>query len=826
MKKSRIASIAILGMAVILLVNFLLACAPKTTASSLVSTSLAEQTSQTTETKNIHQLSPLLVAYPALSEQFSPFYAQSQADSDVVQLAFTRLLTTDRKGKIIQRAIAGESSDYAGVSYQYRGSADITIKYDEAADQTSYTWKIRDDIYFSNGELMTADDIIFNYYVYCDPDYDGPNQLSTLPLLGLLDYRTQTTAEVYQKYLALFNDIYGAGPAHSWQETDAWSKEQQESVWALIEAAWRQHNQKVLAYSSSHLLNLAEQLSGFTADEILTEEGLQVMASMLLWELADLNETGALLGRASGRQWDLAAGVYPDLDDFYNESYLLYEGNPEAYFYESMLDDESPLLNLAQAEFVSFWGGKDDVMGGQGIPNIAGIKKLSAHEVEVTLAGFDAAAIYQLDIYVAPLSHYGEPDKYDYAKNMFGFSFGDLSGIRAKTASPVGAGPYTLVKYDDQAVYFEANPLYYKGEAAISKIQFQETAVNLGAVAAGKIDLLVPVFNQALVDDIREINQNGQLDGDKIATRTFPDLSYRYVGINAKKVNVAGQPGSEASKNLRRGLATILAACREEAIESFYGELASVLEYPISASSWAAPDPADKGYQAAFSTTLAGTSIYQPDMKAAEKKIAASQAALEYFVAAGYTLDETGKKLATAPEGAKLTYEIIIPGGGKADHPAYELAEQAQKALADLGLELSISDPTDINEMWDALDAGTQELWSAGWKATQDPDLFQVYHSSNIVGLANSSSANSYNIVDNELDDLIMQARASSDQSYRQAAYRICLDIIMDWAVEIPFAQQKNALIFSSERIDQETITPDITPYYSWIAEVEQLRYK
>ncbi len=78
------------------------------------------------------------------------------------------------------------------------------------------------------------------------------------------------------------------------------------------------------------------------------------------------------------------------------------------------------------------------------------------------------------------------------------------------------------------------------------------------------------------------------------------NLGYGYIGINADTVNVAGDPGSDASKNLRKGLATVLAAYRDVAIDSYYGEAASVINYPISNTSWAAPQPTDEGYRVAF----------------------------------------------------------------------------------------------------------------------------------------------------------------------------------------------------------------------------------
>ena len=47
------------------------------------------------------------------------------------------------------------------------------------ADETTYTVKIRDDVKFSDGEPMTADDIIFSLYVYLDPSYTGGVTLSS-----------------------------------------------------------------------------------------------------------------------------------------------------------------------------------------------------------------------------------------------------------------------------------------------------------------------------------------------------------------------------------------------------------------------------------------------------------------------------------------------------------------------------------------------------------------------------------------------------------------------------------------------------------------------
>ena len=157
---------------------------------------------------------PLVVAYSPFSAKFSPFYADTGYDQDAVEMTQISILTTDRSGGIIYNAIEGETVPYNGTDYLYKGPADIKVEYDEASDTTKYTAKIRDDLVFSDGVPVTADDIIFTYYTYLDPSYVGSTTLSSYKILGLNEYQTQTTSEVYDKYSAMAEDIFAAGADH------------------------------------------------------------------------------------------------------------------------------------------------------------------------------------------------------------------------------------------------------------------------------------------------------------------------------------------------------------------------------------------------------------------------------------------------------------------------------------------------------------------------------------------------------------------------------------------------------------------------------------
>ena len=109
-------------------------------------------------------------------------------------------------------------------------------------------------------------------------------------------------------------------------------------------------------------------------------------------------------------------------------------------------------------------------------------------------------------------------------------------------------------------------------------------------------------------------------------------------------------------------------------------------------------------------------------------------------------------------------------------------------------------------------------MWCAAWQSGSDPDMYQLYHS--------KGSTNYYKIADEDLDDLIVTARQSTDQNYRKGLYKAAMEIIMDWGVEIPIYQRSEAYIFSSERVNLDTIPNDMTPYFGWADGIKDLAAK
>ena len=714
---------------------------------------------------------PLVVGYSNFSSKFSPFFAETAYDQDVATMTSVSLLTTDRQGAVVEKGKTGEDREYNGTNYHYDGPADLTIT--ENADGTvDYDFELREDMTFSDGSALTADDVIFSMYVLSDPTYDGSSTFFALPIVGMEEYRSGMDT--------LGNLIAAAGPDNT--DFTFWTEEQQTAFWDGAKAASEAIAQEIVDYCKD---------AGYNA----ADDPIEACAANWGFELpegATIEDFGATMMEAYGN--DIASLVATE-----NAG--------------SSITDVFP-------DWDQFTVG---VETGASAANISGIEKTGDYSLRVKLSQVDATAIYQLGVTIAPLAYYGDPEKYDYENNQFGFDKGDLSAVRAKTTEPMGAGPYKFIKFENGVVSFEANDSYYLGAPKTKYINFLESQDQdkLNGVITGTIDITDPSYSQDTAKAISAENSNGEVTGDKITTDTVDNLGYGYLGISAKAVNVGGELGSEASKDLRKALATVFALYRDVTVDSYYGEAASVINYPISNTSWAAPQATDADYAIAFSKDVNGNDIYTSDMDDAAKEEAALNAALGYFEAAGYTVSDG--KLTAAPDGAKLEYEVWIPADGSGDHPSFMMLNLASDALKKIGFNLVVKDLANSSDLWTGIEADQVPMWCAAWGATPDPDMYQVYYSGVESGAAPGGSNYMYDIADPELDRLIMDARASLDQSYRKTVYKACLDIIVDWAVEVPVYQRQNAIIFSTERVNMDTVTPDITTYYGWMAEIQNL---
>ena len=702
----------------------------------------------------------LVLAETGFEGKFSPFFASSASDQDVIDLTQLGLLGADRKGEMILNGIEGETREYNGTDYTYYGTSDCVVTENDDGTVT-YDIKLRDDLKFSDGEPVTIDDVIFSMYVFLDPTYDGSVTMYSTPIVGLEEYRNSMST--------LSKLIAEAGEDNT--DYTNFTEEQQKAFWDAVNDGGVKFAQEIVDY---------------------------MMA----------NGATDVTSAAAGWGFDLPDGA--DAKAFFLAIGEQYDWSFSAMEAESA---GSALSELIPEDVYAY--STTGVNVGNAVANVAGIVKTGDYSMTLTTSELSTTMIYQLQMPIAPLHYYGDESLYDYDNNSFGFVKGDLSGVRSKTSAPLGGGMFTFSKYSDGVVYLDANPDYFNGAPKVAHVNMKETqeADKITGVQAGTIDISDPSYSLEVADQIADINGVEGEDGPVITTRLKDYRGYGYIALSAKNVNVGGDPSSQASKDLRKAIMTVIAAYRDEGIDSYYGDTATVINYPISNTSWAAPSVTDDGYQIAYSTDVDGNEIYTSDMKSEDKYAAALQAALGYFEAAGYTV--ANGQITAAPAGAKMEYQINIGASGNGDHPSFQTLTNAAAALKTIGFTLTVNDMANASDLFASYQSGAAEGWVAAWQSTNDPDMYQLYHS--------QGATNYYAINDTDLDELIMAARATTDQEVRKTMYKEAMEIILDWGVELPVYQRSEATIFSTERVNIDTIAKDQTPYWTYKSELNNL---
>lgn len=708
----------------------------------------------------------LVAAATGFENKFSPFFAQSADDQDVADFTQLYMMGVDRVSNPVLNGIEGETRSYNGTDYTYYGPADIVVTENEDGT-VYYDMTMRDDLVFSDGTPVDIDDFIFSLYVFLDPSYDGSSTLYSTPILGLEEYRTGMDT--------LYNLLMAAGRDNT--DFTNWDEATQTAFWEDVDQAGEKFAQSILDYVVA---------AGYATEE----DGIAAQAAMWGFEIAE----------------DATAA------DFWNAIVEAYEG-------DIVTAVETEVASTAFTEFMNDYASYAvGVQLSESASSIAGIQRTGDYSVRIVASELDATMIYQMGQPIAPLHYYGDETLYDYENNQFGFTKGDLSAIREKTTQPMGAGPYVFKEVSNGVVYMEANENFYLGAPKTKNFNMIETkeADMLNGLSTATIDIAAPSYSTDLAAQIAEINGSEDLEGNVITTILTNYRGYGYVGISADNVKVGNDPASEESKNLRKAIGTVLAAYRDEGIDSYYGETASLINYPISNTSWAAPQVTDDGYTVAYSVDVDGNALYTADMDTATKYETALNAALGFFEAAGYTVEDG--KLTAAPEGAKLEYTVNIGGGGQGDHPTFLILKNAADAFASIGFTLTVNDLANASDLYNSYQTGVAEMWCAAWQSSSDPDMYQLYHS--------EGSTNYYRINDADLDTLVMDARQSTDQSYRKGLYKAAMEIIMDWGVEVPVYQRSEAYTVSTERVDTTSLPTDMTPYWTWKSEVQNIVVK
>lgn len=291
---------------------------------------------------------------------------------------------------------------------------------------------------------------------------------------------------------------------------------------------------------------------------------------------------------------------------------------------------------------------------------------------------------------------------------------------------PVGTGPYLFREWiSGQKIVLEANPEYFEGRPYINRYIYKiipDISTMYMEMKAGSIDLmnLTPVqyARQTLSPDFTT----------RFNKYRYPSPSYVYMGYNLRHPLFA-------DKRIRQALSA--AINKDELIHGVLFGMGQKAHGPIVPGRWA----------------------YNPHVK----DIAYDpRHAVELLARAGWR--EKNSDGILVRNGKPFSFTILTNQGNQ---QRLLTAQIIQQRLRFVGIDVKIRIVEWATFLKEFVDKGNFEVVMLGWSISQDPDMYDVWHSSktkpgelNFIGFNNP-----------EVDRLLVEGRSTFDIEKRKRAY-------------------------------------------------------
>lgn len=379
------------------------------------------------------------------------------------------------------------------------------------------------------------------------------------------------------------------------------------------------------------------------------------------------------------------------------------------------------------------------------VKEISGVKKVDELTCTIKYNSISIVADRAINLSIMPKHYYGT--KYEK---------GNVKEVE-ENMTPLGSGPYKWVGFADNIVTLQANNSYFEGKPVCGTVKFQyiPDADLIAAMAGGNIDFAEPKGTQ---DNLKQMDSLG------VKYDLIDNAGYGYMAMQCKNLDLAVRQGVMCLMN------------REPSVKGYYGDLAAVIERPMT-------------------TVLAE---YPKDAKVYYKYDPAK--ALEYFKSAGY--EQVNGKL--VKEGKQLILRAYIGGDGVGDHPGYAMLTQAANDMKELGGEIQIND-VPFNVLQAAKDDLSADIYIMAWGSSTSCDKSTIYKT--------GGSQNDNNVSDAQIDKLLDDIVKELDLAKRSKLVSDMLDKVMDQACELPLYQRKNVLAYNPNTLNMDTVVKGSTFY-------------
>ncbi|WP_022655481.1 peptide-binding protein [uncultured Desulfovibrio sp.] len=300
---------------------------------------------------------------------------------------------------------------------------------------------------------------------------------------------------------------------------------------------------------------------------------------------------------------------------------------------------------------------------------------------------------------------------------------------------PVGAGPYRLKSWESGSrITLTASPTYFDGKPHISEVVYRiipDGATMFMETRAGRLD----VMDLSPLQYLRQTS--GPFWEERFHKYRYLASVYVFLGFNLEH---------PFFKDVRVRRAVSMAINRDEIVRGVLLGQGVPAFGPFKPGSWA----------------------YHPTLKPVARDVAAARALL---AEAGFrdtdgdgVLDKDGRPLAFT----------ILTNQGNEQRILTAMAIQSQ--LQAVGIDVRIRTVEWAAFIREFVNKGRFDAVILGWTITQDPDIFQIWHSSQ----AHDGGLNFTHYKNLELDRLLEAARATPDQAARTRLYAKVQEILAD----------------------------------------------
>jgi len=296
---------------------------------------------------------------------------------------------------------------------------------------------------------------------------------------------------------------------------------------------------------------------------------------------------------------------------------------------------------------------------------------------------------------------------------------------------PVGTGPYQLEEFNvGQSVVLTAHEDYHDGVPATPTMNFviiTDLVAAASALAAGQVD-----YVEEMTPDAFEAVRNS----DSVKIAEYPGFLHLELQFNVREGRVF------SDLNLRRAMQ--LCIDKAATVDAATNGTALPTESETPPASWA----------------------FNPDVQGVERDVDAGKALIEE---SGWTLGDDG---IYTKDGAQLAAEVLVRAGQSDRINFMQLfAEQVREC----GVDITVN-PADFQTvLLPALDRAWADdgfdAYFGGWSASVDPDPYSLWHCDQVSTEERPELFNYIGYCNPEVDQIIEDGLATSDQDERRELY-------------------------------------------------------